>query len=89
MRLRLYEFFDMIKNEQENYIVKLAYRYCWEEDFTISNELLEWDSSDEDYIWLHDWNEGQDFVYVVGFIKVSDVDVPEYKREVIYNGTVF
>lgn len=79
MKLSLDEFFDIIKEEQEDYVVKLAYKYHWEEDYTISNELLEWDS--EDYVWVNDWNEGQDFVYVIGFIKVSDVNVPEYEAE--------
>ena len=81
MRLKLNEFFEMIENEQENYIVRLGYKYCWEEDFTVSNELLEWEYDTRDYVWLNDWYEGQDFVYVIGFIKVSDVDVPEYRKD--------
>lgn len=79
MRLKLDKFFEIIKNEPADYIVKLAYRYHWEEDYTVSNELLEYDYSMDSYEWLNDWNEGQHFVYVIGFIKVSDVIVPEWK----------
>ena len=79
MLLKLNEFFEMIKNEHTDYIVKLSYRYHWEEDYTISNEILEYDYSMDSYVWLNDWNEGQHFVYVIGFIKVSDVIVPEWK----------
>ena len=79
MKLSLDEFFDLIKNDWDDYIVRLAYKHDWEKEYTISNQLLEWDYSDEDYIWLNDWNEGESDVYVIGFIKVSDVNVPEYE----------
>lgn len=79
MRLKLNDFFEIIKQVPDDYIVKLAYRYHWEEDYTISNELLEYDYSTDSYVWVNDWNEGQHFVYVIGFIKVSDVIVPEWK----------
>lgn len=72
-------FLEIIKNVPADYIVKLAYRYLWEEDYTISNELLLYEYSTDSYEWVNDWNEGQHFVYVVGFIKVSDVIVPEWK----------
>lgn len=78
MRLKLNDFFEIVVNEPSDYVVRLAYRYCWEEDYTISNEILELEDTYE-YTWLNDWDEGYDFVYVVGFIKVSDVIVPEWK----------
>ena len=80
-KMSLDEFFNLIKDECTDYIVKLAYKYDWEKGYTISNELLEWDYSMNDYIWEHDWDEGQDDVFVLGFIKVSDVIVPDYEKK--------
>ena len=80
MLLTLNRFFEKIENEPDDYVVKLAYKYNWEKDYTISNEIIEWEYSSSDYVWLNDWNEGYDFIYVVGFIKVSDVIVPEYEN---------
>lgn len=79
MRLSLDKFFDIIGNEPDDYVVRLAYRYHWEEDYTISNEILEFEGDTYSYVWLNDWNEEFDFVYVIGFIKVSDVIVPKWK----------
>lgn len=71
------KFFEIIENEQTDYIVRLAYKFEFEKDYDISNEILEWDS--DGYVWVNDWYEGQTDVYVIGFIKVSDVVVPDWK----------
>ena len=81
MGLTKHEFFNLIKDEHEKYIVRLAYKYDWEKEYDISNEILEWDDSFNNYVWLNDWNEGQSDVYVLGFIKVSDVIVPDYETK--------
>ena len=77
MKLTLEEFFNIIDNEPDNYVVRLAYKYCWEEDYIISNEILEFEGDTYKYVWLNDWDEGFDFVYVLGYIKISDVIVPD------------
>lgn len=75
------EFFNLIKDEYETYIVRLAYKYDFEVVYNISNEILEWDDSLHSYVWLNDWDEGQTDVYILGFIKVSDVIVPYYEEK--------
>lgn len=81
MGLREHEFFNLIKDEHETYIVRLAYKYDFEVVYDISNEILEWDDSLHNYVWMNDWNEGQTDVYILGFIKVSDVIVPYYEKK--------
>ena len=79
--LCLDEFFDIIKTMPcTDYIVKLRYRYGHEKEWTVSNEILEYyaDSKGENYIWLNDWFEGQQWVEIMGFMPIEDVDVPEY-----------
>lgn len=79
--LCLDEFFDIIETMPcTDYIVKLRYRYGWEKEWTVSNEILEYyaDSKSENYIWLNDWFEGQQWVEIMGFMPIEDVDVPEY-----------
>ena len=78
MSISLYELFNQIKNDSDDYIVKLAYKYDWEEEYRISNEILTWDGSNN-YIWEHDWNEGESDVRVLGFIKVEDIYIPDIK----------
>lgn len=58
------------------YIVRLKYKYDYETEYTISNEVLDF-SYDMGYIWLNDWYEGQHTVEVVAFINIDDIDFRE------------
>lgn len=70
------EFFKYLETKNiETQIVYLRYKYSWEDDWIYSNQILEVDI-DGSYIWNSDWNEGQEDVEVLGFIAVSDVEVP-------------
>lgn len=69
---QLYEELDMLP--REDYIVCLKYKYDYEKEYTIQNELLLIDEN-ADYVWLNDWNEGQTDVEVLGYIAVSNVEV--------------
>jgi len=53
-------------------IVRIRYKYNFETQWHYSNEVLtaEYDGQ---YIWLNDWNEGQD-AEVLGFIPVDAVN---------------
>ena len=59
----------------QDYIVKLMYKYSFETKYTIENQILEYDGSENEYVWLDDWNEGQDDVKVLGYIAVQDVQI--------------
>lgn len=93
--LTLDEFFDIIKTmPSTDYIVKLRYRYDYEKEWTVTNEILEYyaDSKSENYIWLNDWFEGQQWVEIMGFIPVEDVEVVRSKHTLVeqvpFNGVV-
>ena len=75
------EFFKYLETKDiETQIVYLRYKYSWEDDWIYSNQILEVDMSvDGSYIWNSDWNEGQEDVEVLGFIAVSDVEVPLFE----------
>ena len=78
--MKLQEFYKMLDSDdflRTDYIVKLAYKYDWEKEYTIENEYLEYDGNQDVWVWLHDWNEGQTDVEVLGYIDIDDVDVPE------------
>lgn len=68
---------ELEKRPIEPLIVRLKWKYKWEKEYTYSNEILDYE--DDHYVWLNDWDEGQDEVYVVGFIPIADIEVPEYK----------
>lgn len=71
----LFEILNKSTTIHQDYIVKLKYRYSFEEQYTIENQILEYDGSENEYIWLDDWNEGQDDVEVLGYIAVQDVQI--------------
>lgn len=75
------EFFKYLETKDiETQIVYLRYKYSWEDDWIYSNQILKVDMSvDGFYIWSSDWNEGQEDVEVLGFIAVSDVEVPLFE----------
>ena len=76
--MKLKEFFDAIEKEEyrTDYIVKLRYKYSWEKEYTVENEYLEYDGNYDQWVWLHDWDEGQEDVDVLGYISIDDVFVP-------------
>lgn len=70
-------------NPYEDLIVTLKYKYDWETDYIIENQFLEYDGNVDNYIWLHDWDEGQTDVTVLGFIPVSEVSTNSERSESI------
>lgn len=77
----LNDFYKYLESKpREDYIVKLRYKYSWEDDWNYSNEILEC-TFDLNYIWNNDWNEGYDDVEVLGYIAVADVEVPDNLKE--------
>ena len=69
------EMFNELKNKvRDTYIVTLKYKYDFEKDYTIENQILEYDSMADNYVWLDDWYEGQTDVEVLGYRLLSDID---------------
>ena len=73
--MTLDEFFGKLYNDMihEDLIVRLKYKYDHEDEWTYSNEILEYFGNYGDYGWLNDWNEGQQDVEVLGYIPVDKV----------------
>ena len=86
--LSLDEFFDLIVTMPcQDYIVKIRYKYDWEKDWTVENQLLEYYPNQNsnvpihyDYCWLNDWFEGQQWVEVMGFMPFDEVEVPLWTK---------
>ena len=69
------ELFDELENKvRDTYIVTLKYKYEFEENYVVENQILEYDSVVDSYVWLNDWNEGQTDVEVLGYMLLGDVD---------------
>lgn len=77
--MTLEEFFYKLEklDYYEDVIVEIAYKYDWENEYTIENQYLEYDGNVGDWVWLHDWDEGQQNVEVLGYIRMQDVDIPK------------
>lgn len=57
------------------YIVRIRYKYSWENSYTISNEIYYFDGCAGCWCWFNDWYEGQDIVEVVGYVADEDIIV--------------
>ena len=65
----------------EDKLVSLKYKYSHEKEWTFSNEILEVEMSvDGYYVWSNDWDEGQQYVEILGCIAISDIDVPVFTQ---------
>ena len=75
------EMFNELENKvRDTYIVTLKYKYDFEKNYTIENQILEYDSMDDNYVWLNDWNEGQTDIEVLGYMLLGDVDTIKIKE---------
>ena len=78
--MKLNEFFEMLDSDdflRTDYIVCLKYKYDWEKEYIIENEYLQYDGNRDEWVWLHDWNEGQTDVEVLGYIDIDELEVPK------------
>ena len=80
--------FEKIVDEKyyaDDLLVLMRYKYNWESED-------EWQYSKELYLftcykghcqhaWLHDWDEGQQDVEILGFMKIDNVPFPFYLEE--------
>lgn len=91
MKLTLKEFFEHINKPcylsyKQDLIVTVNYKYPYEHCYTVDNEILEYDGDHDDWIWTHDWDEGQSLdplgVYISAYVPVSNIDV--YQEMIVY-----
>ena len=77
------DFYEWLETQPvEDKIVSIKYKYSHEKEWTQSNEILEVGLSYEDvYVWLNDWDEGQQDIEILGCIPVSDINVPIFDRK--------
>ena len=75
--MTLEEFFKKLYSNMvyEDIIVRLKYKYNYEDEWTYSNEILEYDGNILGYCWLNDWDEGQQDVVVLGYIPVDEIKI--------------
>lgn len=60
----------------EPIIVRLKYKYDHDTKWTEDNELMttEIGFNNDQYIWMNDWDEGQQQKFVIGWIRLSEVN---------------
>lgn len=82
--MTLDQFCQILDNDNHPYedlIVTIKYKYDWETEYITENQFLEYDGNRNAYVWLHDWDEGQTDVTVLGCIPVSDVNTISERSE--------
>jgi hypothetical protein len=65
--------------------VSIRYKYSHEKEWTQSNEVLEVELSVEGYyVWLNDWDEGQQDIEILGCVPISEINVPQFERNEMF-----
>lgn len=87
--MTLEKFFEVLdKLLREDYIVRMAAWYDFDpkpHQGELFNEILEYDGNNDQYVWLNDWYEGQQNIKVIGFVAVSEINVPSFEEEEQYD----
>lgn len=78
--MTLEKFFEKLYSQEtrDDYLVRLKFKYDWEDEYEEHNEFLE--TCNGDYMWLNDWCEGQTDVEVIGYIAVPDIEIPRLEE---------
>lgn len=71
---------DDYKLNDSDYIVRLMYKYDWEENYSYENVIYSHTGEytpDGSRIWevSNDWNEGQKDCWVIGYIALQDIQL--------------
>lgn len=62
------------KQSVETRLVRMRTKHQEHEEWTYDTEILEVDTSvDGNYVWLNDWDEGQQYVEILSCIPVDSV----------------
>ena len=62
-------------------LVHIRYKFKHEQVWTQENVILDIDfdlNPDDGYVWLDDWNEGQENVEILGCINICDIEIPYF-----------
>lgn len=65
----------------DDLLVFMRYKYDFETEWNYSNQLFLFESDDIGHVWQHDWDEGQQDVEILGFMKIDDVPFLFYSEE--------
>lgn len=72
------KFIDLLKELPiSDKVVRIRYKWFEGDDWVYENELLCYNGNMDDYEWENDWDEGQPYVEVVGFLPLDLVQIPE------------
>ena len=79
--MTLDEFFEYLdKLPIQKYLVDMMYKYDHEKEWERNNEVLEYDWDLDDYVWLNDWNKGQQCIEVLGCIAIDEIKISGFEN---------
>lgn len=71
-------FFELLRTlPLSDKVVRLRYKWFEGDDWEYENVLLVYNGNTDDYEWEYDWDEGQKYVEVVGFLALELIRIPE------------
>jgi len=69
------EFNEYIRKQPlQTYIVEIKLKYQYEKEYRYTNEILRVENGC-DYVWLQDWNEGEEDVEILNCVALNDIDL--------------
>ena len=68
-----------------DYIVEMCSKHYIEDEWELHRELLSvgystfgTNAGNKDYLWMNDWDEGQQYVKILSIIEVNDIHTSEF-----------
>lgn len=65
----------------DDLLVFMRYKYDFETEWDYSKQLFLFEGDDIGHVWQNDWDEGQQDVEILGFMKIDDVPFLFYSEE--------
>ena len=63
----------------DDLLVFMRYKYDFETEWNYSNQLFLFESDDIGHVWQRDWDEGQQDVEILAFMRIDDIVIPQAK----------
>lgn len=78
LKMTLEDFGERAQHSSFNtYVVEIMLKYNHEDDYRTTTEVYDKEDSDDinSWVWLNDWYEGEDEIWVIGAAPVDKIDV--------------
>lgn len=78
LKMKLEDFEERVQRSPfVTYVVEIMLKYNHEDEYRTTTEVYDKENSDdiESWVWLNDWYEGEDEIWIIGASPLNKIDV--------------